>query len=1403
LDTTCRAGSLFVVVIDKYKFYDDLPRVRRAVAETVPALERLGFARATAELAPEGSWARLQTGFGERLPSGDGPVIIYWTGHGRLVDERGGLCLLCADSPASLVEQTVEAMTAARLGGLIARRRIGRTLLLIDACNAGGGALEVAQAFHRHRTGDDGDDADLGLAVITSARAGQAAGELVFSRALRKVLTEDGSAFHSRNETLTPDDLVRALRAAMREAGQTPDISTDGIVGDILLNPWHRPDQPDVLVESKVSGSAAIPAAGAAHFLIKFRGIDLAADQGWFFTGREHTWKLIRDWMDRPGSGVFVLTGSPGSGKSALLGRLAVLSDRDMRAAAVAAGAVDPALAAGLHGTGPLDAGLHARRMTLRDCVESFASALGVAASEPRALLREVGRIGAARAARGERSLVLMVDALDEAQRTDRRSIVADLLRPLANLPAVKVLVGLRRELPDRGDPEQAQLTSLLRVLADETDTVYAVTDDPQTESDIADYIVKRLIETDGSPYRTKPHAAAPVGAALARRCAGIFLPAQIFSRVLSHRGRVDDAATVAHSPLFSADLKLAFDEDLRRFDDQQDAVRLMLAPLAWAEGKGMPLREVWGAAASALRDLAWTGPQTGARPRLDADWISTLIDTAGAYLIEASEDGQAVYRLYHDEFARYLRGALNAESAQRTVTRALLALAGPPGQRDWAAANPYLRRHLAGHAAAAGLLGELIEDPAYLAYADPDRLTRALHGVDTDRHPLARLYLRVAHRLSGMPPGRRAELLQESALRDEPDLLGRLARLPGLTWRGIASSAPPRPFHRVLPGHAASVAVVGFAAVPGCELLVSRAGATVHVWDLAAAERVQTINRLRSPRLEAAVGSADGRALLALAEPAGVGCWDVLTAERLGRWYNPGGAVRSLAFGKLDGRGVLAVAAAGRVDLVRPGEGDCVRRIPAGPVRQVAATDTDGAALVATAGDAVVEVWDAATAQRIGAFPARGSSTCLALRTLPHGYAVAVGYTSGLIHYSEGPVARARELSGHAGRQVLSLAFADSGTEERLLVSGAADGGAVLWDAASGACRQLQERAGRVTAVAARGVAGDALIATGGENGDVRLWENPSLARIDADAAFAPIPGLIRAVALAPDPAAAIAVGTDTGVLQVRAAACALVREADLGDRPVSALACDGAALAAATTNGRIYLWPDGVAGKRIAWTGSVNYIHALQIDSGRDLLLSAGADGVVRTWSMRTGDPVAALRLDGLPVRALASAPPTGSVTAAVCGRSVFVWSSQAGGRPTRLAVCDQTLQSIALGSLDGVCVAAAGDVRGRITLLDTAHSRVIRTFDGHSDGVHALALGELGAATVLASASDGSVRLWDARSGAELDRWTEGESGTRIRAAAFRFDGDRLLRVSATGHAVTLAYAGGPSHQPRPGM
>jgi hypothetical protein len=111
-------------------------------------------------------------------------------------------------------------------------------------------------------------------------------------------------------------------------------LTGDGIT-EFLPNPrldrWLR--DLDLRTQALRRHRAARQAEQRDHVLPRARGLDTAAvDDLWLFTGRQQALRDACGWLrHRGGPAAMVVTGDPGSGKSALLSRLFVLADPKLR----------------------------------------------------------------------------------------------------------------------------------------------------------------------------------------------------------------------------------------------------------------------------------------------------------------------------------------------------------------------------------------------------------------------------------------------------------------------------------------------------------------------------------------------------------------------------------------------------------------------------------------------------------------------------------------------------------------------------------------------------------------------------------------------------------------------------------------------------------------------------------------------------------------------------------------------------------------------------------------------------------------------------------------------------------------------------------------------------------------
>src|SRR4029453_13709286 len=202
----------------------------------------------------------------------------------------------------------------------------------------------------------------------------------------------------------------------------------------------HRPG---ILAEDVETRRRRLEAA-EEHFLPAARGIEVG-ETGWYFTGRERLLRDVISWLATARSGMLVVTGPPGAGKSAVMGRLATMSDPHYRERARAEGGLATIPPETLPPEGVVDVALHGRGKTFAGFVAALGQGLGISTPaqktlEAKYILEAVAQVG--------RRVTVLVDGLDEAKPGHAEAIALNMLRPLARLPGVRVLVGTRRS-PD------------------------------------------------------------------------------------------------------------------------------------------------------------------------------------------------------------------------------------------------------------------------------------------------------------------------------------------------------------------------------------------------------------------------------------------------------------------------------------------------------------------------------------------------------------------------------------------------------------------------------------------------------------------------------------------------------------------------------------------------------------------------------------------------------------------------------------------------------------------------------------------------------------------------------------------------------------------------------------------
>ncbi|MBP2068476.1 trypsin-like peptidase domain-containing protein [Streptomyces iranensis] len=1096
-------------------------------------------------------------------------------------------------------------------------------------------------------------------------------------------------------------------------------------------------------LELRVGWRLDLDPALKTHWLPRARGSEVESDSGvWFFSGRQAARQRICDWLADPDQPALVVTGGPGTGKSALLSHLLVAADPILASSVPTGGPRPP------HGA--FDVAVQVTGMSRDEVVERLATASGVEAATPQELLVALRE----RRQTDGRAFTVLADALEEAATHEEALRIVALLRNLATSRVARVLAGVRTA------PAGSDRARVLESFGRTTPRVDLESYEFLRNYDIADYAERRLTGEDGESarYRDRPrHELREIGRAVARKARYNFLIAQLATRWLTHPATppldLDDPAWEHGLP---ETIGQAMDAYLDACGPETALVRRLLTALAFARGDGLTRDDSWLTIADALH--------RGRTHSLGE--LETVFHGAANYLIERSSDNgeQPSYRLYHNALDEHLREQCPAHKPQRAIADALTAAAPlRDGRRDWATAAPYARTHLAGHAAQAHQLDDLLADVGFLLHAEPGPLLAALPHATTEKgHLTAVVYRMTNHQHRQAHPGTRCRILALDAARlGARDLqhqlnaaqsrLGTDAAGPAWRVRFATGSSLPTATIGTLTGHEHGVGAVAVTELDDRPVAVVGGynSGTLWLWDLAEQQLLGQFSATYRGGVKAvAVGELDGRPIAVTGGFIGadVPVWDLTEQRRIGRCRDFGGA-GTLAVGEWDGR-PIAVTGQHRSETVRVWDlAECrlLAEIATGcrrGVHGVAVGELDGRPVAVTGGigDPHVRVWDLAGQRQIGQ-PLTGHTQgigAVAVGRL-NGRTIAVtGGISGDCTVRVWDLAEQRQigqpLTGHT-QGINAIAVGTLGDRAIAVTGGGVwDGTVRVWDLAEQRQigRPLIGHAQDVSAVAVAELDGLPIAVTGGGGDEtVRVWNLAEQHRIGH-----PVTGHrsdVEAVAVGELDGRSIAVTGDSfGDCAVRV--WDLAGQRQIG-RPLT------------------------------GHSAGVNAMAVGELDDLPVAITASGLDKTARIWDLAGqreigrfpagdligGDAVAIGELNGRPI----------TVHSGI-GLQVRVWDlveQREIGQP--LVGHTHKVKSIAVGELDGRTIVLSGGVENVVRVWDLAGRRQIGHISTtHSRGVTAVAVGELDGRAVAVTGGgtwDETVRVWDLRDGSCVDELT----------------------------------------------
>ncbi|GAA3258900.1 hypothetical protein GCM10010532_109990 [Dactylosporangium siamense] len=1151
----------------------------------------------------------------------DDIVVFYYTGHGQ-ADNRD-LILPFPETSADLSRTGVWASELTNW--LIRGTVVQRFLVILDTCFAAAATHEVSRGALDYLDSLGGMAGNPSIALLAAARPHENAASGAFSQALDAAVRHRASGGHEPRYLAlnTVYDIARHQLPKWQRARIFQADDGDNVT-EFLPNPRYSQmfHGLNLRTQRDHEQQEARRAEFESHVLPRAQGLDVAMDGIWLFTGRRKALEACAAWLRKPHHAnrpaALVVTGDPGSGKSALLSRLYVLSDRRLRSRIPAA-----------YDSAEMDLPreklarfIHARGQTASQLFDAVCEAFQVDYAN------DVSDLLSAISAR-EDDVTVVIDALDEA--SDVESVLKDVVQPLLRGAAqtnARFLIGTRRHLVDRLGKSLVTLD-----LDDET---YA------DHESVRLYSRRCLIELNpASPYTTVAEkVVSSVADAIAESAGNSFLVSLITARSLALRDYAVDPGDTQWRrslPRFAADAMRRDLED--RLGDEAQKARDLLLPLAYAEGAGMPWEDIWAPLASTLSGTKYTDS--------DLDW---LVEHAGYYVIEALSNQRSVYRLYHEALASYLRSKHANRSVQQAIFEFFDAHSKDASERvsGWSAAHPYVHANLAIHAAASGNLDGLLMDPLFLVAADRNRLLAVCDRAATSAGLAAgRAYREAVYQFGDPAIESRLSYLELAALQYGATELAQqvAAQHVDRPWQTRwAIWTPPHP-HRILGRPVEEVTAIAVGSGSPADVVLSGTSAgSVHSWNPLKNPALMSTRRLGKTTVQVLdVVDFAKRDLLVIAYRSGriiVRSLADLSAIRRIRRASVNGCHGFVSLRV--GHRLIAAAAVGKAlliyDLRDKGSGRPKRiRVMQPEPRPRFVDDEFGRfSWFDRVRGFVKWCWRRAVPDRD--FVHESAITAVVVMSLDSKTLFVTGTADGRLYVWNAASGRLHRDRNAHGTAITSLAVSDDGASP-ILTSGAVDGEVMNWRVEErGNTVQLHSEhsprlahGGAVTAMTSLQVGLESIVVTGGADGLVRPWNVPSMRPLGP--AWRGHTGPVNALKpVVIEQRALIASGADDGS----------VRLWDLEARPPAADAWQGhtravvdmmpvevegrIVLVTASRDGIIRVF-DGTSGGLLrSWFAHSGGVACMVLGkrTGLPVAITAGVHSGVRIWDLSTGDIV-----------------------------------------------------------------------------------------------------------------------------------------------------------------------------------
>ena len=795
--------DVFPIVLERYAESDELTGAQAEADKIADLLGRYGGVLHPWDVPPEERDLLAAKSRLDEWAKATRSSVLLWLGHGKTTS---GQARLLVPRSADADELIPPATLTDKLVDLLKRREQNFwVMVVVEACSASAFVDEMWTPLTWRRR--------AGVLLVGSGAAGGNGYLGSFRRALASICDDDEQARYTSHDV----DISLADFAAgfFEKLSRSDSVYCGQVAG---FDPFARRRRSIAPLTAPVDVFGRLrreldqlPAADQARLRVPVS----LGEFGGPLAGRSAEIKTITGFLRRAAGGTLVVTGQPGSGKSALLSSILLAAHQDMHRGLTELGLAAP----GAVGRVEISGSLLLTGASLHDVIADVAGIAGVPlpTGTPAASQSAAALLAAVR--RRDQPLRLVMDSLDEA--ADPLATAA-LIRELSEAGPVSLVVGTRpRTAADAGRAADDLIVGLgvpdgqVLELGQDAEAVTSFVSD-RLRAD------PRFRQARGGNERTDAAVIAEaVADAAARRSPGDFL----LARLLIEEFLADPEMALdgeVFDRLLELDHDQAFAAALARITAGCPPADPCLRALALSCGRGVPRAgSVWETMAHALAPDEST--------QLTEGDLDEVLNRAGAYVMLDYVDGQSVYRLAHRVFRDHL--ATHAGEQDDAVARALLGLAGRQDEL-----GPYLRRYLPAHLARLG-------EPGWaLLEAAPEVLDRL------DLPSLVTAAQSAPSGLSHLPPNVAgavvtSHLAAVSTTADRPGLrqLG-AARVsarwpreqrPDAAWSLAEARLRPQRIHLTLPGHRGPVYGLAMTERAGRRLLASGGeDGTVRLWD-------------------------------------------------------------------------------------------------------------------------------------------------------------------------------------------------------------------------------------------------------------------------------------------------------------------------------------------------------------------------------------------------------------------------------------------------------------------------------------------------------------------------------------------------------------------------------------------